>query len=103
MSELLALQLQEPRVGAESIPAAVEGGDVGSDHLVLRSGESPIGEMHARGGLDGGQEIRPQAHRLEYLRHDADRALLLGGRTQLGKVPFDLRRWDTLARYRARM
>ena len=36
--EMLALQLQEPRVGAESIPAAIEGGDVGGDHLVLRSG-----------------------------------------------------------------
>jgi hypothetical protein len=44
--ELSALQLQEPRMGAESIPAAVEGGDIGGDHLVLRTREGAIAEVH---------------------------------------------------------
>ena len=57
--ERFALQLQEPRVGAESIPAAVDGGDVRGDQLVLRPRERSVGEVHPRGGLDGGQEIRP--------------------------------------------
>src|SRR6266849_3259428 len=89
-AERLALQLQEPRVGAESIPAAVDGGDVRGDHLVLRPAESAIAVVHARGSLYGGQEIRPQAHRLEDLGHDADRALRLGGGVELGKRPLGL-------------
>src|ERR1700680_3118169 len=48
--------------------------------------------MHARGGLDGGEEIRPQAHGLEDLGHDPDRALRLGRRVELGQRPFGLRR-----------
>src|SRR6266436_3249705 len=37
--ERCALQLQEPGVCAESIPAAIESGNVGRDHLVLGPGE----------------------------------------------------------------
>ncbi len=51
--ELCALQLQEPGVRAESIPALVERRYVGRDHLVLRPGERAVAEVHSRGGLDG--------------------------------------------------
>ena len=84
--ERFALQLQEPRVCAESIPAAVDGGDVRGDHLVLGPRQRAVGEVHARGGLDGGQEIRPEAHRLEDLGDDADRALCLGGGVKVGQL-----------------
>jgi hypothetical protein len=42
---LLTLQLQEPGVARQSVMAAVEGGDVGGDHLMLRAGECAIREM----------------------------------------------------------
>ena len=47
LPERLALQLQEPRVCAQSIPAFVEGGNVRRDHLVLGTGERAVGEMHS--------------------------------------------------------
>jgi hypothetical protein len=89
--ELFALQLQEPRVGAESIPAAVDRGDVGGDHLVLRAGQRTVREMYTRGGVDGGQEIWPQAHGLEDGRHDAERALRPGRRVLLGQMALCVR------------
>ena len=64
---------------------------------MLRSGERPVREMHARGGLDGGQEIGPQAHRLDDRRHDADRAQRLGFGVNLGQRPFGVRLVDIRA------
>ena len=52
---------------------------------MLGAREGAIAEVHPRGGLDGGQKIRSQAHRLQDRRHDADRAHCLGLRIHLGQ------------------
>src|SRR5437870_7985583 len=61
----LALQLQEPAMGAESITAAVQRRDIRSDHLVLGPRQRYVAEEEPRSAVDRGQEIRPQAHRAE--------------------------------------
>ena len=81
---------------AESIPAAIDRGYVRGDHLVLSAGERPVREMQAGGGLDRGQEIGSQAHRLEDRRHDANRALRLGRRVKLGQRTRGVRFVDRL-------
>ena len=49
---LLALQLQEPRVAAESIVTAVERRHIGGDHLVLGPAERAIREVQPAGLID---------------------------------------------------
>src|SRR5690348_9521639 len=90
----LALQLQEPRMRAKSIPAAVERRDVRGDHLVLRSIERTVGEVHRRAGLDRFEKVGPQAHGAEDLRHHAGHALGLRSRIQLRERTRGLRLVD---------
>ncbi len=47
-AELLSLQLQEPRMGAQSIVAAADRRHVGSDHFMLSARERSIAEMKLR-------------------------------------------------------
>jgi putative acetyltransferase len=61
---------------------------------VLRSRERAVSEMHPRRGLDGGQEIGPQAHGLEDGGDGAARALRLGSRVQRGQRAFGVRLLD---------
>ncbi len=63
---------------------------------MLRPVERPVREMHPRGGVDGGQEIGPQAHGLEDRGNGAARALRLGIRVQLGQRALGLRLLDHL-------
>ncbi len=50
---LFSLQLQEPGMAAESVVAAVQRRDVGSDHFVLSSAERPVGEVQPARLIDG--------------------------------------------------
>jgi len=54
---LFPLQLQEPRMAAQSIVAAVERRNVRGDHLVLGPAERAIREVEAAGLIDGAQEV----------------------------------------------
>jgi len=81
---------QDHRLLAELLPTEFR------DHLVLGAGERPVGEVHARSGLDGGQEIGPQAHRLQDWRHDPERALRLRRGVEVGQGALGIRLPDHL-------
>ncbi len=83
-------------MGAESIPAPVDSGDVRRDHLVLRASERSVGEMHARGGLDGVQKIRAQAHSLEDFGHHTRRLTTIVVVALAAEPPASLRWMTTL-------
>ena len=53
LAVLGSLQLQEPRMGAESLVASVQRRNVQRDHLVLSAGEGTVGKMEAGRILDG--------------------------------------------------
>src|SRR5688572_10142141 len=82
LAELLALQLQEPCMAAQSIVALVQRGDVRRDHLVLRPSERAVREVHPRGVHDGREKVRPVPHRHQDVGHElaADAAGLTGAR-----------------------
>jgi hypothetical protein len=58
ISVLLSLQLQEPRVGTESVVAAVECRHVRRNHLMLGAGERSIRKVQARRVHNSCQEVR---------------------------------------------
>ena len=63
--KLLALQLQEPRVRAQSIVTPVQRRHIRGDHLVLSSRQRAIREVHAGGRVDREHEVRAEAHRAQ--------------------------------------
>src|SRR5260370_26322841 len=52
--------------------------------------------MHARRGIDRGEEIRPQAHRAQNLWHNAGYTPRLARRVKLGQRALSLRLFDHL-------
>src|SRR5207248_9294425 len=80
----LALQLQEPAMGAESITAAVQRRDIRSDYHVLGPRQRSVAGVEPPSAVDRGQELPPAAHRADAVRHDPGRPARLGSAAQRG-------------------
>jgi hypothetical protein len=66
---LFTLQLQEPRMAAESIVAAVQRRDIGGNHFVLGTCQRSVREMHLARLIDGAKKIGAQTHRPQDVRN----------------------------------
>lgn len=95
LGELLALQLQEPGMCAQSIPAATKSRDVRRDHLVLSAGELAIPEVKVvDGAVDRGQKVWPEAHRAQDRRHLTCRMRRTDSGEEVRELPLRLRVLD---------